>query len=131
MAEGRKPGWSLGKLPDIFNKMKDEEIVELALTGSSENDALLSIGVTQLQADKIKTTKRWRSNWDKGVAQWKILQNKKIMKSKDSSTLKLIAERTLPQNDIGAKLEFVVDAPKWFLDGLKNESKNRNKRKSV
>lgn len=103
------------KLPSLFVHIKPEEVARLAKTGSEENDALVSIGLKDKHLEKAKKQKYWREPWDKARAQWIVEKNMQITGSQDVRMLSLLAPKTMPDNEIGDKVTFTVDAPDWFL----------------
>lgn len=103
------------KLPSVFVNLTKEQVAELAKTGSEENDALISLGLKEKHLDKAKKQKYWRDPWDKARAQWIVDKNKQITDSADVRMLSLLAPKTMPDNEIGDKVTFVVDAPEWFI----------------
>lgn len=109
------------KLPSLFVHIKPEEVSRLAKTGSDENDALVSIGLKDKHLEKAKKQKYWREPWDKARAQWAVEKNAQISSSEDVRMLSLMAEKTMPKNEIGDKITFVVDAPEWFLKVLEKK----------
>ena len=109
------------KLPSTFVRITPEEVARLAKTGSEENDALVSIGLKGKHLEKAKKQKYWREPWDKARAQWVVEKNAQISGSEDVRMLSLLAPKTMPDNEIGDKVTFTVDAPEWFVKVLEKK----------
>lgn len=103
------------RLPPVFVNITPERVSELAKTGSEENDALRSLGLKDKHLEKAKKQKYWRPHWDRARAEWIVEKNKQISNSDDVRMLTLLAPKTMPDNDLGDKVVFEVDAPQWFI----------------
>lgn len=109
------------RLPYAFTKKTDEELAALAKSGSEEGDALTSLGLKPYQVEKAKKNLRWRRIWDKARAEWIVEKNKQISASEDVRILSLLAQKTMPENELGDKVVFTVDAPEWFVKSLEKK----------
>jgi len=108
-------------MADVFRSLTPEEIQRMANSPDDEETVLQMIGLKPYQIKLAKRTEKWINNWAFGKAKWRSLMNKKLEESTDASIQRLLAEHSLPKQDtIDDGYEFEIDAPKWFLKGLKN-----------
>ena len=118
-----------GKLLKKVQELTTFQIEEYAKHLNKEDDVLISLGCTQRQVENCKKSQRWRKHWDIGYAQGMVDKNKEMYMSKDSTVLKLYADKVVPQTE---SVDIVIewDAPKWFYEELKVD-KIKSARRSV
>ena len=119
----------MGTLVKAVRKLTNEEIQNYARQLNKEDDVLASLGCNPRQGENVKKTKNWRKQWDRGYAQGMVDKNREMYLSKDSTVLKLYADKVVPQTEtIEVTIEY--DAPKWFYEELKVD-KVKSARRSV
>ena len=108
----------MGILKRSVSNLTEEKIEEFARHLNKEDDVLASLGCNARQIEACKGNKRWRKHWDIGYAQGMVDKNKEMYLSKDSTVLKLYADKVVPQTE-AVEMVIEYDAPKWFYEELK------------
>lgn len=119
----------MGILKKSVSNLKPEQIEEYARHLNKEEDVLMSLGCNARQVENVKKNKRWRKHWDIGYAQGMVDKNREMYLSKDSTVLKLYADKVVPQTE-ASEQTIEVKAPKWYYEELKVD-KVKSARRSV
>ena len=119
----------MGVLLKAVSDLTTKQIEEFAQENDSEDKVLAALGCDERQAGNVKRNKRWRKHWKIGSAKGGLQKSKEMFNSKDSTILKLYADKVIPAQE---KEDIILtwDWPKYMNEEL-DVNKVKKARKDV